>query len=96
MQVATENLGKLTFNFLTKNRAPILHKVRLTRCSEVLTDAPYVLLRNFREPTWNCTVKIAQVGGAASKKENYAGENDVVHSSLFVLGWSLRGHQEQL
>lgn len=88
-------LEKLECNFLAKKLNSIFSKLRLTGRLEGLADVPRVLRSTLRKFSWNCTVKVIHIGGAASKNDDYPGENEVVPALLYFLCWSLKNNRVQ-
>lgn len=71
--------------FRYRNRPPVLSNPTQAGCLEVLADLPRVLRAVVCKLAWNCTGKVTHAEGAASEKEDYAAENEVVRVSLYYL-----------
>lgn len=83
--MGTENFGETGLQFFAKNMNSNFSKVTLTRYSEMLRGMPRVLRDSFFKFAWDCTVRVIHVAGAASKSDEYAGEEEVVQASLYYL-----------
>lgn len=70
-----------------------LFQFRPNRCSEGFADVRIVLHGILRKFEWERTVYFTQVGGAASKKDDYAVENEIVRALVCFLSWSLKDHE---